>query len=84
MSINEIYLPGLIDEMIAQSDDYTKKFFRQKIIRVYIKCLRSGRTLLATKIAEKYRHQLTETLRSDQTVSTMYAIFASKVKNKQS
>lgn len=79
--IHEIHFPGLMQEMLDWSEDYNKKYFRQKIIRVYIKCLKANKVNLAVKIAEKHRKALTETLRSDMAIATQYSIFAARVTN---
>lgn len=82
--IDKIYLPGLLQEMLDASEDYSKKFFRQKVIRIYSKCLRSHRIHLAVKIAEKYRKELTSDLRSDLSIAQQYALFAANILNPSS
>lgn len=79
MSIDKIYFPGLLEEMREASVDYSKKNFKQKVIRVYIKCLKTNRIPLAARIAEKYRKELTEPLRSDMPISMQYSLFAANI-----
>jgi hypothetical protein len=61
------------------ADDHSKQLFRDKVIRIYTKCLTRNKILLATKISEKYRKELTTELRSDMAIATNYALFAAKV-----
>lgn len=75
MNIERLPFKGILEEMQSWSDSYSKKLFRDKIIRVYIKCLKSNRILLATKIADKYRTELTSTLRTDLDIATNWALF---------
>lgn len=79
--IYEISLPGLLSEMQEWSEDYSKKMFRQKVIRIYMKCLKLNKVNLAVKIAEKHRKALTEPLRSDMSIANKYAIFAANITN---
>jgi len=79
MNTDKIHLPGLLAEIQAAAEDYDKKYFRNKVMRIYAECLKSNRILLATKIAEKYRKELTETLRSDLSIAEMYSIFATNI-----
>ena len=73
--IHEIPLPGLLKELQEWSEDHSKKLFREKIIRVYMKCLKTNRIKLAVRIAEKYRKELTSTLRSDLSMADNYTLF---------
>lgn len=79
--IHEISLPGLLSEMQEWSEDYSKKILRQKVIIIYMKCLKLNKINLAVKIAEKHRKALTEPLRSDISISNQYAIFAANITN---
>jgi hypothetical protein len=81
--IDRISVPGLIKEMQEACEDYDKKYFRQKVLRVYMKCLKSNRIKLAVAIATKYRKELTEPVRSDMAISQQYALFASNIINKK-
>ena len=80
MNIDKIPIEGLLTEMQEWADDHSKKIFREKVIRVYIKCLRRNKILLATKISEKYRYELTRTLRSDLSIAANYSLFANNLK----
>jgi hypothetical protein len=75
METYDIPFKGLISEISEWADDYSKKIFRDKVFRVYIKCLTANKILLATKIYEKYRKELTSTLRSDLSISMQYSLF---------
>jgi hypothetical protein len=72
---NRIPFKNLLSEMQEADKEYTKKYFRQKVIRIYMKCLKSNRINLAVKIAEKYRKELTEPLRSDLFIAEQYSLF---------
>lgn len=78
-NIDRIDFKGLLSEMQEWADDHSKKLFRDKVIRIYTKCLTRNKILLATRIAEKYRKELTTELRSDMEIATNYALFAAKV-----
>lgn len=78
-NIHRINSTGLLQELMDWSEDYSKKIFRSKVQRIYTKCLIRNKILLATKIAAKYRTELTETLRSDMSIACQYALFASRV-----
>ena len=78
-NIERIPFKNLLSELQEWSDDHSKKLFRDKVIRIYTKCLKRNKILLATKIAEKYRKELTSELRSDMSVAANYALFAANL-----
>lgn len=82
MNIDKIPFQGILREMQEWSEDHSKKIFREKVIKVYMKCLRFNKIKLATKIAEKYRKELTETLRSDLSIAMNYSLFAANIYRK--
>lgn len=79
MNTDQISFNNLLSELQEWSDDHSKKLFRDKVIRIYTKCLTRNKILLATNIAEKYRKELTTELRSDMDVATNYALFAANL-----
>jgi hypothetical protein len=78
-NIDKIPFDGLIYEMNEWTKDHSKKLFRQRVIRIYTKCLVRNKILLATKIAEKYRKELTSELRSDMAIAANFALFANNL-----
>jgi len=76
---HKIQIQGLLSELQEWSNDHSKKLFRDKVIRVYTKCLIKNKILLAIKIAEKYRKELTTELRSDMEIADNYALFAANI-----
>lgn len=77
--IDRIYVQGFIKELQEWADDHSKKMFRAKVLRVYLKCARAGKIKLAVRIAEKYRKELTEPLRSDLPMAMNYALFVNNI-----
>ena len=74
-NITRLPFPGLINELLEWQEDHSKKVFRSKVIRIYVKCLRRGKIELAVKIAKKYHSELTNNLRSDFDIATNFSLF---------
>lgn len=79
MNINKIHLPGLFKEMEDAAIEYEKVLFRQKVFRIWIKCLKSGRLVLADKIVKKYKKELTEPIRFDRSIAMQYSLFVNNL-----
>lgn len=80
--IHEIPFPGLLRELKEWSDDHSKRLFRDKVIRVYTKCLFRNHIQLAARIAEKYRKELTSVFRSDMSIAQNYSLFVANLYKK--
>lgn len=72
---------GFLNELKEWSDDRSKKLFRNKVQMIYFKCLRRNRIKTAVRIADKYKKELAETLRSDLSIAMRHALFTNSITN---
>lgn len=70
--IDKIRFPGLLMSLSEVCDKYTEDYRRQRVLRIFIKCLKLNKGKLAAKIAAKYKTLLTS--ESDATVALKYSL----------
>ena len=73
--VDEIKFPELFVTLSEVCDAYTEDYRRQRVLRIFIKCLRHNKGKLAAKIAAKHKTLLTT--QSDMSVAMSYSLLAS-------
>jgi hypothetical protein len=77
--VNKIPYISIMQDMLEWSKHHSDTLYANKVMRVYVKCLRTGREKLAAKIAAKHAAIL-RSMRDDRVMALAYALFASKAK----
>ena len=75
--IHKIPFPSLLTELQDFANDYSKKLFEQKVDRVYVKCLRRGKTELAKRIKTKYKGIINKLCYDDRVMAFALTILTS-------